>query len=296
MPTLSGNAEQFNANGWTASTNVWNPGRYQNGEDFTQTISAQSGDFPNNTKITWNWPYDSNRPLNYANFPVRAYPELIYGADPWSKGPSSTVDLPAKISDVKNLDISYDFGITGDKNLYNVAFSLWISDDPAKGLQGVTDEVMVWVHTGYFSPAGQEVAKIQDKNGPATLWTKKDFSGGVEGNPVDWEYTVMQYNKDLLAGTIDLDALLKNLADRGIVDRNDWILGVQVGAEVTAGRGSLDVKKLAVDFVGPPPAPSAPMETAAAVVATPQQQPASGAANTLLPTQDSGVTAPPTVT
>ncbi len=295
MPTLSGNAERFDANAWTASTNVWNPGRYQNGKDFTQTISAQSSDFPNGTQITWNWPYDSSRPLNYVNYPVRAYPELIYGTDPWSNEPSSTVNLPAKISDIKNLDVSYDFGITGDKNLYNVAFSLWITDDPAKGLQGVTDEVMVWVHTGYFSPAGQEVATIQDKNGPATLWNKKDFSGGVEGNPVDWEYTVMQYDKDFLSGTIDLDTLLKNLADRGILDPNDWLLGVQVGAEVTAGRGSLDVKKLAVDFMGPPPAPSAAMETAAAA-APPQQQPANGAASALLPMPNNGVAAPPTLT
>lgn len=293
MTTLSGNYDTFNANAWVASSNVWNPGRYQNGRDFAQTIKVQDASFPDGTSISWSWPYDSGRALTYANYPVRAYPELTYGTSPWSKTPSTNVDLPARISDVKNLDIKYDFGITGDPRLYNVAFSLWVSDDPSKGLAAVKDEVMVWLHTGYFSPAGQPVAKLTDQNVAATLWSKKDFSGGVGTNPVNWEYTVLQYDKDQLAGTLDVDGLMKTLVDRGVLAKDDWLLGVQIGSEVTAGRGSLDVKNLAVDFMGPAPAPTTPVTTAGALAA-PAAAP-EGAAAALLPRPDGGLAAPPSL-
>ncbi|MBP2296482.1 GH12 family glycosyl hydrolase domain-containing protein [Azospirillum rugosum] len=307
MPTLSGNYDRFAANSWAVNANVWNPGRYQNGRDFTQTITipdatipnttipgatTQATAFPSGTTLSWNWPYDSGRALTYNNYPVRAYPELTYGASPWGNAPSTTVNLPARIGDVGNLDIGYNFGIAGDPRLYNVAFSLWISDDPSKGLAGVTDEVMVWVHSGYFSPAGQQVAKLTDQTGPATLWNKKVFSGGVDTNPVDWEYTVVKYDQDQLAGTFDVDALMKTLVDRGIVAKDDWLLGVQVGSEVTAGVGSLSIANLAVNFMGPPPPPTVPTGAPATPTPTPTPAPAPAA---LLTQPDSGIVAPPTL-
>lgn len=301
MPTLSGNYDRFAANGWAVNSNVWNPGRYQNGRDFTQTITipdattqganTQGTAFPSGTSISWNWPYDSQRALTYDNYPVRAYPELTYGASPWGNAPSTTVNLPARISDVQNLDIGYSIGITGDPRLYNVAFSLWISDDPSKGLAGVKDEVMVWLHSGYFTPAGQQVAKLTDQTGTATLWNKKDFSGGVDTNPVNWEYTAVKYDKDQLTGTFDVDQLMKTLVDRGIVAKDDWLLGVQLGSEVTAGAGSLDIANLAVNFMGPPPPPIVPPGTVSAP-ATPTPTPSAAA---LLTQPDSSVVAPPTL-
>ncbi|WP_448207597.1 GH12 family glycosyl hydrolase domain-containing protein [Azospirillum sp. sgz302134] len=299
MTTLSKNTDSFKSHGWVASSNVWNPGAYKNGKDFTQKIAIKDATFPNGTQITWSWPYDRHRALTYDNFPVRAYPELTYGVNPWSSAPSTTATLPARISSIKNLDIAYDFGITGDKNLYNVAFSLWISHDPAKGLQGVTDEVMVWVHNGYFTPAGHQIAKLQDPKlqdpklqdpgGSATLWNQKNFDAEVKTNPVKWEYTALKYDKDQLSGTLDVDALMKTLVDRGTLSKDDWLLGVQVGAEVAAGHGTLDVKHLAVNFVGPSPKPSAPLTTAAALALPPP----SGAPTALAANPDPGIAAPP---
>lgn len=291
MPTLSGNDDRFAANGWLASSNVWNPGRYRNGREFTQTITTKDATFPSGTSISWNWPYDSRKALAYDNYPVRAYPELTYGTSPWGDAPSTTVNLPARIGDVRNLDIGYNFGIAGDPRLYNVAFSLWISDDPSKGLAGVTDEVMVWVHSGYFTPAGEQVATLTDKTGTATLWNKKDFSGGVDGNPVSWEYTSVKYDQDQLAGTFDVDGLMKTLVDRGIVGKDDWLLGVQVGAEVTAGAGSLNIANLAVNFAGPPPPPAVTVGTPT----TPTTPTPASAGAALLPQPDSAVIAPPTL-
>ena len=287
MPTLSGNNDRFAANGWAASSNVWNPGGYQNGRDFTQTITTGTA-FPGGTTISWNWPYDSRRALTYDNYPVRAYPELTYGTSPWG-GPSTTANLPARIGDVRNLDITYDFATTGDPRLFNVAFSLWISDDPSKGLAGVTDEVMVWLHSGYFTPAGDKVATLTDKTGAATLWSKKNFNGGVDTNQTDWDYTAVKYDKDQLSGTFDVDGLMKTLVDRGIVAKDDWLLGVQVGAEVAAGRGSLDMKTLAASFAGPPPAAADPAGTAGMPAPSPAPTPAAA----LLTRPDSAVAAPP---
>ena len=268
--TLAGSADRLEARGWAASSNVWNPGGYRNGKDFKQTIAIDEATFPNGTVISWNWPYDSRRALTYENYPVRAYPELTHGVNPWNGKPSTSTDLPARIADLPNFDVTYKVGLTGAKNLYNVAVSLWIGDDPKKGIEGVTDEVMVWLHSGYFTPAGKPVATLTDAQGKATLWNEPVFSGGVDGNPVDWEYTVLQYGDDRLAGTLDLDGLLDELQDRGIVSGTNWILGFQFGAEVVAGTGSMTVEQLAVDFTAPP-APAMSVTPAPAMgVTTPE--------------------------
>ncbi|AIB16326.1 hypothetical protein ABAZ39_31220 (plasmid) [Azospirillum argentinense] len=268
--TLKGSADRLEVGGWAASSNVWNPGGYRNGKDFTQSIAIDEATFPNGTVISWSWPYDSRRTLTYENYPVRAYPELTHGVNPWNGTPSTSMDLPARIADLPNFDVTYKVGLTGATNLYNVAVSLWIGDDPKKGIEGVTDEVMVWLHSGFFTPAGEPIAKLTDAQGDATLWNKPVFSGGVDGNPIDWEYTVLQYGDDRLAGTLDLDGLLDELQTRGIVSKTDWILGFQFGAEVAAGAGSMTIEQLSVDFTASPSPVLTPTPAPAAVATPPE--------------------------
>ena len=279
--TLTGNADRLQTGGWAASSNVWNPGGYRNGKDFKQAIAINEATFPNGTVMSWSWPYDSRRALTYDNYPVRAYPELTHGVNPWNGASSTSVKLPARIADLPNFDLNYKVGLTGAKNLYNVAVSLWIGDDPAKGIKGVTDEVMVWLHSGYFTPAGEPVATLKDAQGSATLWNKPDFSGGVDGNPIDWEYTVLQYGNDRLAGTLDLDGLLDELQNRGIVDEKDWVLGIQFGAEVAAGAGSMTVEQLGVNFTAPPVPAPVPATAPAPVLAAAPPEPVIGVVPTV---------------
>ncbi|QCO06714.1 GH12 family glycosyl hydrolase domain-containing protein [Azospirillum argentinense] len=176
--TLKGSADRLEVGGWAASSNVWNPGGYRNGKDFTQSIAIDEATFPNGTVISWSWPYDSRRALTYENYPVRAYPELTHGVNPWNGAPSTSMDLPARIADLPDFDVTYKVGLTGATNLYNVAVSLWIGDDPKKGIEGVTDEVMVWLHSGVFTPAGEPIAKLTDARGMPSCGTSRCSAAG----------------------------------------------------------------------------------------------------------------------
>ncbi|MCW2244258.1 GH12 family glycosyl hydrolase domain-containing protein [Azospirillum canadense] len=187
--------------------------------------------------MSWSWPYDSSKPLTYNNFPVKSYPTLIVGKSPWENTPSTSQNFPAKVSGIDDFKVSYSFGLVGNQNLYNVAFSFWVGPDPSSGTQGVADEIMVWVHTGFFTPDGSVIGSFKDSNGTAQITNSSSEKRG-------WEYTAYQYSKDALSGTIDVGAILKDLTARGIVDKNQYLLDMEVGSEVAAGRGGLTVNSL----------------------------------------------------
>jgi hypothetical protein len=242
---LSANLDRYQSNGWIAGNNIWKPGNLQEGQDYTQTITIDETSFPARTTMEWNWPYDSSRPLTYENFPVRSYPNLIYGQPPWGSGLSSTTDLPRRIGDIQDFKIQYDLSVTGNPLLHNVAFSMWVQDDPISGPTGLKDEVMIWVHSGSFTPAGTVIGGYQDENGPARIWNRPDFGGTAPDAP-RWEYTALEYNDDELTGVIDVADILRHLEGRGILDPTDWVMDIEIGAEVIAGRGSLTVNQLSV--------------------------------------------------
>ncbi|MBP2295521.1 GH12 family glycosyl hydrolase domain-containing protein [Azospirillum rugosum] len=226
-----------------ATNNVWDPGNLVNGKDFNQSITFNNPETPNGTVMSWSWPYDPSKPLTYNNYPVKSYPTLIVGQSPWEDTPSTSQNFPVQVGGINDFKVSYSFGLSGDQNLYNVAFSFWVGPDPSSGTQGVADEIMVWVHTGFFTPDGSQIGSFKDSNG----------SGQISNVPVgkrDWEYTAYEYGKDTLSGTIDVGAILKDLTARGILDKNQYLLDMEVGSEVAAGRGGLTVNSLSYTLNG----------------------------------------------
>lgn len=215
--------------------NTWNIGTLVNGQDFTQTISYDPNDLAHDVRITW--AYDSNQN------PVLAYPELQLGFKPW--GQQGSTALVTAISSLRNLDLTFDISISGQTDGFNVAYDLWLTDEPAGGPETITTELMIWLHSGAFTPAGTVVATYHGADFTAKVWQADNFSAAPG---VDWRYLAVDIDTEKLTGSIDLDGLLRFLADRGIVSASDYLTGVELGAEITKGTGAMTIHSFGYDF------------------------------------------------
>ncbi len=227
--------------------NTWNIGSLVNGSDFTLRISFDNDAFYTdagsgllrNIEFAWNFPVTAE---NH----VLAYPEVIVGASPWSDGGST--ELTGRITALENLDVSFDLATgTGNGTASpgsNLTFDIWLTDAASGGSRTITTELMVWLSSDGFTPAGSVVSRYEDGAFSGDVWRQDGFSA-AEG--VEWRYIALTLDTPTLDGTLDLDRLLRHLVDTGLVDRDDFVLGYELGAEVAAGNGGFTLNSLSHD-------------------------------------------------
>lgn len=215
--------------------NTWNIGPLVNGQDFTQTVSYDTIDMNHNLRFDW---AIKNSPHH-----VLSYPELAQGYSPWNQ--SGPTEIVTNIASLRNLDMTYDLSISGQTYGFDVAFDLWFTDIPEGGQDSITTELMIWLHDGDFVPPGTVVATYHDANFTAKVWQEDNFSAS-EG--VIWRYLAVDLGTDTLTGKVDLDGLLRFLVAHNIVSGADYLTGIELGAEVSEGTGSLTIHSFDYSF------------------------------------------------
>ncbi|GAA0569781.1 GH12 family glycosyl hydrolase domain-containing protein [Rhizomicrobium electricum] len=244
MPTISGQSAWADLNGWRVQTNVWNAGSLVYGTDYTINATYTAGDLAG--RPTFSWAFPAMTQTNYYN--VHAYPELMFGGSPWWGGAMSSDPLqvfPIKVNDLANLTIKYDLAATGDMQGYNVAFEVFLNSVPNGTNTTMTNEIMVWFHKGAFSPGGTPAGTYSDADFTGTIYNASNWNAGTTSSP--WTYTAIASDTDDLSGQIDFTAMLAKLKSMGVITGNEYISGLELGAEVATGTGSLTVNTLEYD-------------------------------------------------
>jgi len=226
--------------GWHVETNVWNPQGLIYGSDYTTSISYDSANLDNHP--VWNWQFPAATATNY--YTVHAYEEIMYGGSPWwdsATGVEPLTIFPLSIASLAALNINYDVSIAGNTDGFNIAFEVWLESTNGSGSANLTNEVMVWFHHGSMTPGGN----------PVGTYTAGVYSGPITNasNWNSWNYTAVMSNTDLLSGTFDLVPFLAQLKSMGIITGNEYIYGLEFGAEVETGTGSWTVNKLEYDIL-----------------------------------------------
>ena len=258
--TITGTDDEIRMDDFVAHNNVWNAWNMENGKDYSQSITVPDTQDVSGTTMNWDFP-DGNPSSErwwenpWSEYPVLSYPTLTAGRDTWEDFDTTHQEFPVQVKDVKDLKVDFDFDVGSNPEGHNVAFSLWTKPDPNAVGQNIQDEVMVWVHTGWFDPDGQVIDTYSDDLGTARIFSQPEESNTVGRT---WDYTAVQYDQDIHSGQIDIGAIVKDLENKGILNSEDWISGVQLGAEITHGSSSLTVDELAVDLTtngisDPPP-------------------------------------------
>lgn len=170
----------------------------------------------------WNWDRTSDIPASY--------PSLIYGFKPW-RGKTTMDKLPARISSLKKLDVSY--GISTDANgAYNTSFEIWLTRTAKPTPADITTEIMIWLDSRKVRPEGhpERTAMIDGKK--YDVWI-----GKVE----HWKYIAFKAHKPSESGSIHLKSFFDDLIRHGDMHNDTWLSGVELGTEITSGKGRATV-------------------------------------------------------
>lgn len=234
--SLSGPGKAYTAFGWYVLNNVWNPGSLAYKADYLIDSSFDPRDLTSGVTFAWSFP------LKTEAYPtIIAYPEVIFGPAPMGGGgKKSDVGgmFPLRIDTIDELTARYDVSFEGNTGGFDVAFDIWLTDEPNGRSDSVTTEVMVWLHKGGVVPSGSVVGQYQEGDDPASIYMSK---GGT------WTYTAVVFDEDRPEGAISITGILETLVELGIVSPSEYLASVELGAEVVAGAGRLTINDLTLE-------------------------------------------------
>lgn len=221
----------WNSKGWYIVNNGWGSAGLVEGADFTLSSAFSSKNIIDGATFEWSYPVVTDIKTN-----IRAYPAVIFGHSPLNTGGPNLSDtakvFPVKVDDIKGLTATHDVTAAGHLSGFNVAYDIWLSGTPnGTGQTAVTNEVMVWIQKGTLKPFGDVVGTYSKDGHTATV----HHTG---------TYTAVVFDKDMAAGTVDVGDILAKLKDMGIVSGEEYLRSVELGSEVTSGRGSLTINDL----------------------------------------------------
>lgn len=242
---VSGAYGVFNANPWTVISNAWNVPNLVHGVDYTQSLTYNPLNPNEDVQASWSFPQ-----LSGPDLVVLSYPALEYGASPWNPSiQASESNLPIKLTDISTLTFNYDVEIGGQTGGFNIAFDIWLTNAPTGDGSHVTHEIMLWLHTGDGGPAGNVIGPYNDDlfGGTAYMASWVD-AGGT--NQHGWRYIALEAPQDHLTGQIDFKAMLDTMKSFGFITGNEYLVDIELGAEITYGSGSFNLNYLDINLNG----------------------------------------------
>jgi hypothetical protein len=211
--------------------NVWNKGDISS---YQQCVFISEGNDSVNAGWAWNWPG--------IRFNVLAYPNIIYGKNPWL--PSTSPELPLRIDEIKCLEAKFDVIQEGSGKV-NLSIDLWITDNLSSQPSDITDEIMIWLSHEGFWPAGSRVDTLNIEGKEIELWRKENH------NPSDdyqWTFLAFVYQSDLLEGSISIHDFLRFLVEKGFISSEGYLAGIQLGNEIVSGYGKSFIRNYEINF------------------------------------------------
>jgi hypothetical protein len=237
--TISGDNETANLNGgpYWANNLTWNIGNLVNGTDFTESITMDNPNSPNNgTTISWNFP---NTP---ATFNVYSYPEIGYG--PSGGHEPATSVTPEQIGNINTLTLSNNITLSGNTDQYDVIYDTFLTSAPG-GFSAPTHEIEVYLHTPSYSQYFNNVPHQNFTDANGVQWTiAEPNSSQVLFAPTNYQ--------DMTNATIDLKAMLQAAVADGVLSGNEYFDGLGLGAEPQQGSGSITINSYSVNYDGDP--------------------------------------------
>ena len=229
MTTLTESGQTYTIGDYSVQNNDWGKGNLVIGKDYTQQITFNESGLQQNVTMSWAWP--EILPPTY----VYGYPEVMWGSKFGNIGPMSYSN---QIKNITNLSVNYDVSTSVDpNNEFDVGIEIWTSDAPWRTPgANKTGEIMVKVH-GWQDGSGPSYS---DSTLQATEVIHKNW--GLTG----WTFATLDTTADKLSGTISFSNILADLVAKGIINENNYVSGVELGAESSKGSGWLRVNQFAV--------------------------------------------------
>lgn len=216
---------------YQVENNVWNKGEI---DSYQQCVNIEGRMNGVDAGWAWNWPG--------IRFNVVAYPNLLYGKNPWLLAPSPL--LPMRIDEIHCLDVEFNVNQQGSGK-GNLSFDLWITDKVDSQPEDITHEIMIWLSHNGLNPAGSRVDKLTLDGREIGLWKKE---GHQTSGDHQWTFLALVYKSDHSQGRIHLHELLNYLVENGHLESDLYLSSIQLGNEIVSGYGQTVVQDYEIQF------------------------------------------------
>lgn len=229
--TADGGRLVLPGSGCVLVNNVWD--RAATPQGYTQSVFADP--LPG-----WRWdsPGKSTR--------VLAMPEIVCGDKPWDPPQKLRPEFPFRAGE-KAPVVRFDVDLKAE-GTYNMAVSLWAVSRLPAVQQNIALEIMIWNVAHGQKPVGRRIGDLRTVGTVFDLYLKTD-QGMVTGpDPFTWPMVQFVAAEPILKGSLPLRPFLDALIQRGILAPDHWLTDIELGNEVTEGRGTVTLRTFSVDL------------------------------------------------
>jgi len=220
--TLTHSGTSLSVGDYSVYNNNWGtPSDYLDTAEANSSISAvDASSLNNNLTINWTFP-NLTSPSN-----VWGYPEVYWGGRYDRQIPA----LSTQLLNIKSLNVTYSVNDSSSSSNSDVMLEVWT----VNGSGQITNEIAVIVY-GWGNGSGStytdsHITAIENTNTP-----------GGGGGQATWNFVTLRTKTDMLQGTISFSDIITDLINKGVVNKYDYISGLELGAEMSGGSGQLQV-------------------------------------------------------
>lgn len=167
---------------------------------------------------------------------VKSYTSSVLG---WHWGwRNSNTGLPVRISDNRNVNTSWNFGVQHSGGAMNVSYDLWLHTiaNPTYA-NNPTDEIMIWPYRlNGAGPVGTRQATVSIGGQSWDLY---------RGN-IGWNVFSFIRTSNTTSVNLNLRDFMNNLVSRGWVSNSKYLTSIQSGTEVFVGTGTVTTNSYSV--------------------------------------------------
>jgi len=227
---------------------VWGAKKLKMNEDFRQSVNVDPLHFPNRTSLTWNYPHPGPGQI-YGYGHIYAFPEIVFGQNPREAGPympqgfGLVAPQIKRVDQFKELSVKFDISVGGDSfaKYNNVAFDLWLTPDKSYKNDGRLTELFIGLHLR--APCGGEYSyRLSVSSFAADVWWLKPDKHRK------WPLICFDPGRDVYSGNIVISDIFADLIKHGVITSEQYIGGIELGAEPGGGIGTVVIKKFSVTW------------------------------------------------
>lgn len=179
----------------------------------------------------WSWANRSETEI------PKSSASVAYGFVPWYKA-STTKKLPVRMSAIDSAMVHYDFSTYGDGK-YETSLKLYLTRTARPTTKDVDAEIIIWLGSSRSKPWADYRGDLQISDRKYGLWV-----GKIES----WKYITLKAEQTPTAGVLDVKPFLAALAKRKEIPGNLYLASIEIGDEITSGRGYTVINSFSVEL------------------------------------------------
>jgi hypothetical protein len=230
----SGQWDQIKYGEYLVENNTWNVQAIKS--NWTQTIFYDTS----TDNLGWKWDFSSEKDTSNS-YSVKSFPEIIFGKKPYENYKSTTSRLPIELKLAK-FCLEYEYSVNAI-GVYNTSSDISFSDSKNPKSNNIRAKMMIWFNHQNF-PFFESEKLIHDTIDGFQYKVFIDTSHiGPEGK---WVFIALMSDNFPSKGNLNLKDYFDYFLSRGILKLDWYLSSIEVGSEISSGKGQITFKKFIV--------------------------------------------------